>query len=71
MARGCDTSSLNDWLALHSSHQGHDTAVQLVQQVMQKDSGGNDHVIVNVSAFLCRAVRNAWHDVQDHRVSYT
>ena len=70
-ARGCDTSALHDWLALHSSHQGHDAALKLVHKVMKKDSGGYDHEIVNVSAFLCRAVRNAWHDVQDQRVAYT
>ena len=70
-ARGCDTSALHDWLALHSSHEGHDAALKLVHKVMKKDSGGYDHEIANVSAFLCRAVRNAWHDVQDQRVAYT
>ena len=61
-ARGCDDTALHDWAALSHSHREHDQALKLVHKVMKKEAGGCE--VGNVSGFITRAVRSAWHSIE-------
>ena len=55
------------WFTLYSHRHDHDEALKLVRKILKKDSGDHGHEVVNVSAFICRAVRNAWRNISDTR----
>ncbi len=60
---GRDNVAITDWMTLVHSDAGKTPALNIIHKIFKKKSG-NDPV-TNISGFVVRSVRNAWHNTTD------
>ena len=65
---GVDAVACRDWQSLFTaSDKGRMEAMCVVHKILKKEQGGPTHAVRKPGAFVCAAVRAAWHEVRGDR----